>query len=70
MGYLAEFLCQVSGTLYFRKLTKFRIMFGMIFILKRRYSDLGKVNDKHEIRNSKQLDTLSDYDKVMFFSVK
>ena len=45
-------------------------MFGMIFILKRRYSDLGKVNDKHEMRNSKQLDTLSDYDKVMFFSVK
>ena len=70
MRYLAEFLCQVSGTLYFRKLTKYRIMFGMIFILKRRYSDLGKVNDKHEMRNSKQLDTLSDYDKVMFFSVK
>ena len=42
-------------------------MFGMIFILKRRYSDLGKVNDKHEMRNSKQLDTLSDYDNVMFF---
>ena len=42
-------------------------MFGMIFILKRRYSDLGKVNDKHEMRNSKQLDTLSHCDKVMFF---
>ena len=29
--------------------------------------DMGQINDKHEMRNSKQLDTLSDYDRGVFF---
>ena len=29
--------------------------------------DMGQINDKHEMRNSKQLDTLSDYDRGFFF---